>query len=200
MKYILPLFLFVTFISCETKEDNEVSIELGHNKEIENLPECNCDSLTLNESDQLVLSESIFTGICFLNYPGGDQKYIEKQILDGTIHGKITYFDKSGEVLFDETYNNGKLLNNAENKSRCNCMDLVMKDGENNLMKNYLNESLFTGTCQDFFPNSDQIYLEANYKNGLLDGFTIYYQKDGSVSLMQDFKEGVLIEDIIPQR
>lgn len=199
MKYILPLLVFVTLISCESKPEAEVDIELGHNKEFENLPMCNCDSLVSDEKDKLLLDESIFTGTCFLNYPNGDQKYIEKQILDGTIHGKITYFDKAGEILFEETYNKGKLLTNAENKSRCNCTDLVMKEGENNLKKNYLNESLFTGTCEDFFPNSDQLYLESNYKDGLLDGFTIYYQKDGAVLMMQDFKAGVLIEDIVPQ-
>tara|TARA_B100000809_G_C15018442_1_gene487551 strand:+ start:250 stop:849 length:600 start_codon:yes stop_codon:yes gene_type:complete len=199
MKYILVLFLFITLISCENSKDTKVSVELGENKEFVNLPSCHCDSLILNETEKLVLLETIFTGTCFLNYPQADQKYIEKQILDGLIHGKISYFDKTGELLFEEVYNKGKLLTNAENKSRCNCMDLIMKDGENNFKKNYLNESLFTGTCEDFFPNTNQLYLESNYKNGLLHGFTVYYQKDGSVLMMQNYKDGVLIEDIIPQ-
>jgi hypothetical protein len=198
MKYIFPLVLLITLISCET-EDNEVSIELGKNKQFTNLPSCNCDSLVLNENKKLELKNSIFTGTCFLNYPIGDQKYIEKQILDGTIHGKITYFDKTGDLLFEEIYNQGKLLTSADNKSHCNCTDLLMKGGENNIKKNYLNKSLFTGTCEGYFPNTNQLYLESNYKNGLLNGFTVYYNKDGSMLMMQNYKDGVLIEDIIPQ-
>ena len=198
MKYILSLFLLLPLISCESSEDN-VSVEMGDNKKFKNLPECNCDSLLIDDRNKLNLSESLFTGTCFLNYPGENQKYIEKQILDGNIHGKITYFDKAGEILIEEIYNNGVLLTDAENKSRCNCTELTMKEGKNNLKKNYLNESLFTGTCEDFFPNSDQLYLESNYKNGQLDGFTVYYQKDGSVLMMQEFKDGVMLEGIVPQ-
>jgi antitoxin component YwqK of YwqJK toxin-antitoxin module len=90
-------------------------------------------------------------------------------------------------------------LSNTEIESHCNCKDLKMKASSDKLTKNYLNTILFSGSCEDYYPNSDQIYLEANYKKGLLHGFTIHYTKNGSAILMQKYEEGILIEEIIPQ-
>lgn len=199
MKNRIYILLSLILISCNSGNKEETSIELGRNKESETLPSCNCDSLIKNPNNELLFGGEIFTGFCFSNYPSSEQKYIEKQILDGLVHGKITYFGKTGKILFDESYSYGELLTSTENESRCNCKNLKIKESSDKQKKNYLNESLFTGTCQDFYPNTNQIYLEANYKKGILHGFTIYYNKDGSVLMMQSYEEGTLIKDIIPQ-
>ena len=78
-------------------------------------------------------------------------------------------------------------------------MDIDGKS-ENGLKKHYLNNSLYTGKCSDNFPNSDQVYLEANYKDGLLHGYTIYYQKDGKVLMIHNYENGEIIKEITPQR
>lgn len=196
--FILTLFILTLFIGCDSSHNEETVIEMGNNKESDISASCNCDDLDANSENLLILDSKVFTGTCFLNYPQSDQKYIEKQILNGKVHGKITYFDKLGELLFEETYNNGNLVGDLENNTKCDCSDIVIKESED-FSKNYLNDILYTGGCEDFYPNSDQLYLESNYKNGLLNGFTIYYQKDGSVLIMQEYKDGVLIEDIVPQ-
>jgi len=200
MKYLFFIALtFSFFTACNSSHKEDTVIEMGNNKESESIALCNCDDLIENENKELSLNGQVYTGNCFLDYPQSDQKYLEKQILNGKVHGKIIYFDKQGNVLFEETYNKGNLLGDLDNTSACSCADLIIKETDDGVNKNYLNDILYTGGCEDYFPNTDQLYLESNYKNGLLDGFTIYYQKDGSVLMMQEYKDGVLIEDIIPQ-
>jgi len=200
MKFLfITISVFSLLIGCNTLHKEETVIEMGNNKESESIELCNCDDLSENDKKELTLNGQVYTGNCFLDYPQSDQKYIEKQILNGKVHGKITYFDKQGNVLFEETYNNGNLLGDLENKSTCSCAELTIKETDDGVVKNYLNDILYTGGCEDYFPNTNQLYLESNYKDGLLNGFTIYYQKDGSVLMMQEYKDGVLMEDIIPQ-
>jgi antitoxin component YwqK of YwqJK toxin-antitoxin module len=197
-KIIVNLLLITLVVSCNSNNDI-TTIELGENKEVDMSALCNCDSLATNSTGILTLKTEVFSGKCFSNYPNSDQKYIEKEILKGEYHGKVTYFDKQGELLYSETYNKGASLGDVENQPNCNCMDIDRRD-ENGVKKHYLNKSLYTGKCSDNFPNSDQVYLEANYKDGLLHGYTIYYQKDGKVLIIHNYENGEIIKEITPQR
>lgn len=199
MKNLFLSALTLIFFACNSSsEPQKTEVEMGNNMESDITAICNCDELEENDEKLLQLNGTIYTGNCFLNYPNSDEKYIEKQILNGKVHGKIAYFDKNGGLLFEETYNDGNLVGDLENSSVCDCSDIVL-DKSDGTPKYYLNDILYTGSCEDYYPNSEQLYLESNYKDGQLDGFTIYYQKDGSVLMMQNYKEGVLLEDIIPQ-
>jgi len=192
------LVTLLTISACNSNS-NSIEVELGENKEIDMSALCNCDSLTLSSENLLILNLKTYTGKCFSNYPNTDQKYIEKEILKGEYHGKITYFNKQGKLLYSETYSKGESLGDLDNQPDCNCMDIVMKD-ENGIKKHYFKNSLYTGKCTDNFPNSNQAYLESNYKDGLLHGYTIYYMKNGKVSIMHNYENGKIIKEITPKK
>jgi antitoxin component YwqK of YwqJK toxin-antitoxin module len=172
---------------------------MGDNKEAVALEECYCDSLTSNTNNELVLNDNVFTGNCIANYPFSDQKYIEKQILNGKIHGKIIYYDKTGAVLIEEMYKNGDLVGNiGDNTNQCTCAELRIKKTDS-ISKTYLNDVLFSGHCADYFPDTEQLSLEANYNNGLLNGFTIFYKKNGNSLIIQEYENGKMLSEIFPQ-
>ncbi len=197
-KIVTNLFVILLITSCNS-DSNTTQVELGENKEVDLSALCNCDSLETNDLGSLTLNSEEFSGRCYSNYPNSTEKYIEKEILKGEYHGKVTYFDKQGKLLYSETYNKGESMGDLENQPNCNCMDIEGRD-ENGVKKHYLNNSLYTGMCSDNFPNSDQVYLEANYKDGLLHGYTIYYQKDGTVLMIHNYEHGKIIKEITPQR
>lgn len=194
MKNNIVFLALLTFIfnSCTTPQgDNH--IELGQNMQSTPMETCNCDSLATN-SDLLTFNGDLFTGICFLNYPMSDQRYVEKQILDGKIHGNVVYYDKNDNILFEEIYIEGV---QDKNEDYCSCSDLVVEQ-KGDVKKSYLNGKPFTGKCEDFFLDSEQVYLEANYIGGQLDGFVNYYSKDGKVVMIQKYELGEYIKDIVP--
>ncbi len=198
MKQIILIFLGLYAFSCNNT-NTKTEVEMGSNKEIVDLEMCLCDSLTESSDHSFELNGVLFTGNCISNYPMSDQKYIEKQILNGKIHGKISYFDKSGHVLVEEMYNNGNLIGNiGDNTNQCACAALKIKDIDNS-SKAFLNNILFSGHCEDYFPNSKQISLEANYNKGLLDGFTIVYKKNGQSLMIQEYDNGQLLNEIYPK-
>ena len=197
MKYFSIVVLFFCFFSCESNQQ-KTEVELGDNKEIDiDIVTCNCDSLKLNKNNKLTFNNNVFTGICELNYPETEQKYIDKQIVEGEVLGKVSYYSKLGEFLYAEVYNKGKLKSDGQNIHNCNCSELTIKT-EDGVNKNYLQNNLFTGTCEDFYPNSKQVYIESTYKNGLLDGYTTYFNKNGSTIYMQKYKVGQLLKEIYP--
>lgn len=194
-KLSFVVFCMPLFFGCDESPTDE-KIELGVNKQSEVMETCNCDSL-LSEGDLLkTKSNKVFTGTCYLNYPNSDQRYIEKQILEGKIHGNVTYYDKNDNVLLEEVYVDGQ---QDKNESFCNCADLVKKESGGE-QKFFLNNKPFTGTCEDYFPNSDQVYLQATYKSGNLDGFVNYFSKNGEVIMMQKYENGEFLKDILPSK
>ena len=197
-KIIFNLLLITLLVSCNSNENTTTS-DLGKNQEVDMSALCNCDSLETTVTGLLTLKSKVFSGRCYSNYPNTNQKYIEKEILKGNYHGKVTYFDKHGDLLYSEAYNKGTSFSDLENQPNCNCMDIDRRD-ENGVKKHYLKNSLYTGKCSDNFPNSKQAYLEANYKDGLLHGYTIYYQKDGTVLMIDNYDNGKIIKEITPQR
>lgn len=198
MKKAIYILLSFYTLSC-TSTKTETEVEMGNNKEIVALEECMCDSLIPNVNNEFELNGKVFTGNCIDNYPMSDQKYIEKQILNGKPHGKIIYYDKIGEILIEEMYKDGNLVGNiGENSNQCACAELITK-AVDSTSKTFLNDILFSGHCEDFFPNAEQISLEANYNQGLLNGFTIFYKRDGESLMIQEYDNGRLINEIFPQ-
>lgn len=199
MNKIIGVVLLLIIAGCNSSKSSDVEVELGDNKQIDiEILTCNCDSLILS-SDSLILqlNDVTFTGVCELNYPGTEQKYIDKQIVEGKIHGNVSYYSKFDDFLYSEVYNDGLLKSNNGQLKQCSCQELKIEKTDS-VIKNYFKETLFTGKCEDYYLDTDQLYLEANYKNGLLSGYTIYYKKDGSTLFMQNYKEGILLDEIYP--
>jgi antitoxin component YwqK of YwqJK toxin-antitoxin module len=59
-----------------------------------------------------------------------------------------------------------------------------------------LDDVPFTGRCEKFYENSNQLYMESSYKKGILDGYTIYYNRDGSTILMEKYELGVMTSTV----
>ncbi|MBK8924656.1 MAG: hypothetical protein IPM74_01835 [Crocinitomicaceae bacterium] len=167
-------------------EVNEVSIET-----------CSCDELNIDSTGMHTKSGQAFTGICTKNYENSDVIYLEKNLLQGKLHGKVIYYDKSGEVLLEETYENGvaRLTGNAETTLTCNCSDLDVKNVQG-IGVYKLNNVPFTGRCEKFYENSSQLYMESYYKSGFLHGYTVYYNRDGSTILMEKYENGLLVNTL----
>lgn len=75
---------------------------------------CNCSELKATELiepklSQFFLNEVPFNGKCVEKYPNSEQIYMEITYLKGFLHGFTTYFDKKGNVMYMEKYENGVL-------------------------------------------------------------------------------------------
>jgi len=180
--------------SCQTTQ-KKTEVELGANKGIEDVQVCHCDSLNMNDRSELMFKGEVFTGVCELYYPNSTNKYVSKQILNGKINGSIFYYDKEGNILVEEEYVNGKKIGEKDQILLVNCKDLSVKEVSNQKIY-YYNEKPFTGTCQDFYPNSNQAYLVSDYKDGKLNGYTTYFNKDGSVLIMNKYKDNELVSEM----
>ena len=197
MNKILLLPLLIWICSCQSVVSDGAVETFGESKAIGELANCNCADLVENEAGVLLLDGKIFTGICLIKYEGTDHKYIEKQILNGVINGKISYYGKDGSVLFEEYFNQGKMqLDLTKESIRCNCKVLTKKTRVDN--RKYYKDQLFTGTCFDVYPASKQPYFEAAYKNGERNGFTSYYNKGGDLLFTEKYRNDSLIKIIEP--
>jgi antitoxin component YwqK of YwqJK toxin-antitoxin module len=167
---------------------------MGSNKSIADTKTIHCDSLSLI-NDTLSVDGLPYTGTCYLNYPNSNQKYIEKQLLDGILNGSIFYYDQSGNVILEEFYEKGVKKGTKNEILVVNCKDLKIKEIEEEPIY-YYNDVKFTGTCHDYYPNSEQVYIEKHYKDGMLNGYTTYFNKDGSVLMMSKFEDNKLISEV----
>lgn len=181
-------------MSCNNSKKDTV-VEMGANKEVTSVKSCHCDSLTKNNDGLMVLNNQPFTGVCELYYPNSTTKYMTQQLLDGEINGSIFYYDKDGNVILEEEYVKGKKIGEKDEILQVNCKELVPKKNGNEDKIYYYNDKPFTGTCQDFYPNSDQVYLVSSYKNGKLNGYTTYFNKDGSVLIMNKYENNVVVSE-----
>lgn len=191
---IFSFSLTLLIMSCKNDKKAPL-IEMGSNKEIETLQNCNCDSLTKNEDGTLLLNNKIYTGTCELFYPNSTQKYMVQQILDGQVNGSIFYYDKNGTVILEEEYVKGKKIGNKDEILMVNCKDLVSKDNDTGEKIYYYNDKPFTGTCEDYYPESQQTYIVSNYKDGKLNGYTTYFNKDGSTLIMNKYKDNKVVSE-----
>jgi hypothetical protein len=200
MKYYPFLFL-VTIFSCteNISSEEEVLNDSGTVKQSELEDTCSCNDLDIDSTGNHFLDAEIYTGICVQSYPETDLKYIEKSILNGRLHGKVTYYDKYGEIILEEIYEEGdQKRSGAVDALNCDCseLDKVEIPGSQGAMRYMLDDIPYTGICVKYYPESAQIYMEANYENGLPDGYTTYYNKDGSTLLMEKYDNGVQVKAI----
>ncbi len=194
MKKVFVILGLLSFsISCE-QSGQKYEVEIGANLKTDEEITCNCDELEKNDQNLFEFNGDLFTGLCEQSYPNSDEKYMTKQFLEGKVHGSIFYYSQSGEVILEEEYVGGDKVGEKGEILQVNCKALTKKevDGQNLF---FYNDKLFTGSCKDFYPNSEQTYVETYYKDGMLDGFSTYFNKDGSVLIMQKFEKNILVKE-----
>ncbi|MFT4600156.1 MAG: hypothetical protein ACI857_000326 [Arenicella sp.] len=196
---LTTIFIGLLIFSCSEEEADENLESFGTVMQSNNQDTCECNALDIDTTGTMFLDAKTFTGLCTENYHGTDSKYIEKHILDGRLHGKIVYYDKMGEILIEELYENGEKKRSGELEFiSCECKELVREDAviPNMPTTFYLDDIPFTGTCTDFYPGTSQTYMEVTYKKGLLNGRSSYYDREGEVMYTEKYAEGKLITTV----
>jgi len=69
-------------------------------------------------------------------------------------------------------------------------VETVTREG---LVSHQLSAEPFTGTVENFY-RSGQLEERGNYKNGKMDGFREYFDKDGNLTGTEEYKDGELTE------
>jgi hypothetical protein len=197
--FLITLLPALVFSCGENNKSNDEELDTGTVKQSEQLDTCSCSELDIDSTGNHFFKNKLYTGICVENYPNSDSKYIEKNILNGRLHGRIAYYDKSGEIILEEIYEEG-------NKKRsgnvdiviCACSELEKVETPGNVapVRYFLDEIPFTGSCEEYYPNTGQLYMQVNYENGLVHGFTTYFNKDGSTLLIEKYDNGEMISVI----
>ncbi len=192
-------FLIVTFVySCSNTQEEDI-VEDGTVLSTAQLDSCDCGDLIIDSSGFYIDSAegTVFTGVCTDYYPNSTDKYIEKNILEGQLHGNVVYFDRNGKVLMEEVYQEGNRKRSGKvDFLVCDCTELEKVPNPDPQLPNrfFLDEIPYTGKCEQSYPESAQIYLESSYKDGLLDGTSKYYNHDGSVLYMEQYIKGILVK------
>lgn len=198
MKNFVLVIASVFIFSCSTDGNQSEDIANGSVNTVADLDTCQCHELKQSNGDWMK-NDLLFTGVCIENYPETDLKYIEKNFLSGKLHGKVNYYDKNGGLLLEELYENGKSVRSGNvDNLECNCSELVLiQSSANSEVKRYSLDNIpFTGKCFEYYPNSDQLYIQAYYKNGALDGYTTYFGRDGKTLYMEKYSSGELINTV----
>lgn len=160
---------------------------------------CECKDLTI-DSTGLHLSNGLkYTGVCVSYYPNSSEVYMEKNILDGFLHGKNSFYDKEGNLLVQEVYEKGEKKRSGEvDYLSCDCADLekIEGNGTDGKPRYLLDKIPFTGTCEKLYPESNQVYMKLTYKKGLLDGLSSYYAKDGTTLYHEKYSMGVHVATV----
>jgi hypothetical protein len=197
MRHFFFLTLLVLAASCGGDSAEKTPQGSTHISEQTQGDVCDCDTLEIDSLGNHTLEGKPFTGSCISYYVDSEDKYLEKNILNGLLHGKVNYFDRNGEILLEEFYENGvqKRSGDSETGLTCDCSELKIQEIQG--MSVYkLDDVPFTGRCERFYENSTQLYMESNYKKGILDGYTVYYNRDGSTILMEKYERGVMISTV----
>ena len=196
----ISIALFFTLVSCSNKK-NETAVELGQQGSGLVADTCLCSDLTIDSLGNLLKDAKPFTGVCYSTYPNSDKKYMIKSLMNGELHGKTVYLGQDGEVLMQELYESGQTKRSGElERLTCDCKELKPNQTKNhagevvNIVE--LDNIPYTGKCRSNYPESHQIYLERNYKSGLLDGYSIYYDKQGLTMYMEKYEAGNLVKTI----
>jgi hypothetical protein len=192
------LFCLILFAQCN---NNKSDVDLIQQGEMMNSPAqdtCLCDDILVDSLGVFTQDDTLFTGVCILNYPNTDLKYVVKGILNGSLHGTVTYYDKMGNILVEEVYVDGEKKRTGDRAPLvCDCSELTQStDPGETIKRSFLDEIPYNGKCIKRYAGMDQIYMEVDYKSGLLDGFTIFYDKVGDTMYMEKYEEGVLIKII----
>ncbi len=159
---------------------------------------CLCEELSEDSAGVFYKNEAAFTGVCIYNYPDTEIKSVVKSILTGKLHGMVTYYDKLGNVLVEELYQNGikkKTGDGAPLTCDCSELDKLSSPGES-VVRAFLDDIPFNGKCLVTYQGTNQVYMEVEYINGLLDGFTIFYDREGNTMYLEKYEKGTLIKVI----
>ena len=197
---ILP-FLSLVILSCSGENGSDESLvnESGKVMQSEFLDTCQCSDLEIDSTENYFKDGEPYTGICLDYYPTTTDKYIEKNLLRGRLHGKVTYFSKDGTVLIEEIYEKGNKKRSGEvDILNCACSELE-KEATHIPQVPFrfkLDGIPYTGKCEEYYPESDQVYVSRNYKDGIPDGHTVYYNKDGSTLMIERYENGILVQAI----
>jgi len=196
---ILVSYYFLTFVllSCGDNANKNSTNDGNLNSTNHQTDTCNCSLLNIDSLGTHLLDSSLYTGNCVSYYEGTTNKYIEKNLLKGKLHGKVIYYDKAGELLFEEIFENGKQKRNGalDQTLTCDCNELELLKTNDPIISTIakLDDIPFTGKCKKFYKDSEQLYMESDYKNGFLEGRIIYYNRDGSTILIEKYFSGQLI-------
>ncbi|MFK8038045.1 MAG: hypothetical protein AB8B74_07135 [Crocinitomicaceae bacterium] len=192
-------FVILVCINCRNELDENLE-SLGENRQVETVETCLCSELETTEDKTFTKNGALYTGNCIIKYHDSDQSYIEKQIVNGRLNGKIIYYGSDGTVLFEEKYEKGthQLDLDVENIT-CNCNDLI-KEKRDKLTVHLYKGQLFRGECYSNFPGLDQPYIRISYTKGLRNGFTWYYNKFGDILYTEKYKDDELTKVIYPKK
>lgn len=197
--FFIGVFLSVLFWQCAGNTEGEKDlIDQGTVKTGTVSDTCFCDDLLPDSSGVLFRDDAPFTGVCIHNYPATDQKYMVKNVLEGKLHGSVIYYDQQGGLLFEEVYENGEQKRSGESAPlSCDCSELEKTPvpGETQEIST-LDGIPYTGKCLKSYPNSDQLYMEISYDNGVLHGFSIFYDMEGNTMYMEKYEYGELLKVI----
>lgn len=198
MKFVPFLIVVVAFVACnsdqkpDTKAINKKLLS-GDFEMYEHLSLRHCDSLTTDSLMTYFYEDSLYTGQCYLNYPNSTAVYEIKQIFKGQLHGNRIILSPKGDTLNQNIYKFGELARRSVGKNEiCHCDSLnevVNPDGQKEM---HYFEAPYNGVCQRYFPEPDtnKIYLEIPYKNGLIHGEMIFYNRQGIAVLTENYVEG----------
>lgn len=196
MKYFAFFSLILFLFSCGDEQDKNLTTD-SNISESNTSDTCDCNDLIIDSLGNHLLNKNAFTGTCVSYYEQSDIKYLEKNLLGGRLHGKVEYYDREGGMILQEFYENGnqKRTGGSDGASTCDCSELTSQNMQGiDVYK--LDDIYFTGKCEKYYDDKKQVYMESHYKNGLLNGYTIYYNRDGSTILMEKYENGEMISAI----
>jgi antitoxin component YwqK of YwqJK toxin-antitoxin module len=200
MKQLFPapfLFIILLIVSCSGKDNSPEAIrerllqgEFDAYSHTQRVP---CDSLDLDSLGYYRYNDSLFTGVCYENFPNQNVKLRERQIFRGQMHGHHILYTPKGDTISINLYNQGKLIRKSMGKSEVvHCDDL--EDGLNSSgeeVKLYFGAP-YDGSCNRYFPEPDtaQVYITIPYHQGKVDGEMIVYDKLGNILIKETYKNG----------
>lgn len=195
------LLALILMFSCSGNNEAADSTELdsGSMMQSQELDTCLCNDLDVDTMGIHYYKEETYTGVCVEYFPGSEEKYLEENLLNGQVHGRVIYYDREGQVLLEEIYEEGVRKRSGDvDVLHCDCSELELVESNMQQVANrhVLDGIPYSGTCDKYYSDSDQIYMSVSYKDGLLNGRTIYYNRDGSTMLIEKYEIGELISTL----
>jgi antitoxin component YwqK of YwqJK toxin-antitoxin module len=184
------LFVFAGCAPSDSPEDIRERLLKGEFDAYTLTERIHCDSIYIDSNDVHYINDTtLFTGVCFENYPNVDSKLKEKQIFQGKLHGHELLYSMRGDTISMNLYKNGRLIRKSIGKEEIvHCDSLTAGEnlaGEDILL--YFDEP-YNGKCQKFYPAPDSniVYIIIPYHEGKVDGEMIIYDKAG-IPILKEF-------------
>jgi len=172
MKNFLLLLTLTFFISCDNTSAGSVNAEITEKQDPNGLT---------TERTQFINGQE--TGISVAYHP---EKGLPKKIQtlnNGQLDGPVVEINCRGQVEKVANYKNGEL--NGE--------QATYKFGRVVESSTYKNGKL-DGTYRSYFNNSESLQKEAQYKDGIQDGFFRQYNEEGNIVLEYQYKNGEVVK------